>query len=231
MGAEIIELSVAPADVPIDRREVARLADCGPDPEWHEVQRQAIHEARSLLEPRARRRELSDVGLQGLFDGDTPVGPLIRAAPERWAFVATIGSKLETRVQEHFANNRFLEAVLLDAAGSVAADALCDLIEQQCAGQRDSTRFSPGHCGWALDAQRPLLGLLGSAEIGVRLRSSLLMDPLKSVSGIVARGPAERLRVSPRLCTACAARGCMRRQARYQTERSGPQVADGEMYP
>ncbi len=52
-------------------------------------------------------------------------------------------------------------------------------------------RFSPGYCGWHISAQKYLFDFLRPEEIGLRLRETFLMEPLKSISGVMVAGPKE----------------------------------------
>jgi hypothetical protein len=56
---------------------------------------------------------------------------------------------------------------------------------------------------------------LRPAEIGVGLTASCLMDPLKSVSGVLVAGPAavHRFRPTFTFCDACATHACRARMA------------------
>jgi len=217
-------LSVDPADLEIAPREVARLARAGPAEGCADAIERAIAEARELMRPRAGWTAISTGQVQTLFVEPTPVSRVAESGP-CWAFLATIGDALERRVQEHFAATRFLEGVLLDASGSVAAEAMAARIERACTGDQSSERFSPGYCHWVMAGQRPLLALLRSDELGVELLPSLLMQPLKSVSGIVVQAPEPLLRIDPDECRQCSAQGCERRQARHEAN-AGP-AADG----
>jgi hypothetical protein len=206
------ELAPAGAELEIPAAEVRRLAGCGPDHRWDRAAEAAIAEARRLLVPRARCRRLAGAELGGLFDGGTPVEAIARRG-ESWAFLATVGASLEGRVRERLASGEFLEGLLLDAAGSAAVEAICDRIEARLASGLAAARFSPGYCGWNLQAQRSLFALLRPEGMGVRLLPSLLMQPLKSVSGIVVRAAAADLEVPAESCEDCDARGCVRRRA------------------
>jgi len=197
---------VLPAD------QVARLAQCDQPGRFGREVAGAIDEARACAAPRACWRPLASAEAAELVSGPTPVARLVRRGP-CWAFLATVGPALEARVREHLDAGRFLEGVLLDAAGSVAAEAVCDRVQTTVEdGAAGSARFSPGYCGWALEAQRGLFSLLDAVAVGVRLRPSLLMEPLKSVSGVVVAGAPDDLRPELAECRACDARGCTRRR-------------------
>lgn len=204
------ELAPPPHSLSIAAPEVARLARCGPEPRWKREVEVGIVEARGLIRPRARWSTLSGDALDGLFSGGTPVEEIARRGA-CWAFVATIGEDLEARVRERMEAGQYLSGVLLDAAGSMAVEAVCDLVERACAGEESSSRYSPGYCMWRLESQRPLFALLRPEEIGVRLMPSMLMHPLKSVSGIVVKAPRDQLIVPAEICRQCDATGCPRR--------------------
>ncbi|UCE26659.1 MAG: hypothetical protein JSW52_09965, partial [Candidatus Coatesbacteria bacterium] len=52
-------------------------------------------------------------------------------------------------------------------------------------------RYSPGYCGWDISGQKKLFEYLKPNDVGITLRESYLMEPLKSVSGVIVAGPAE----------------------------------------
>lgn len=205
-----IELALHGEELFVDTKRIALLANCGPDPKWQNAVREAADRALSLAQPRARWVSVPDEIVGDLFPNQTAVEEIANAGP-RWAFIATIGNALETQSKALLADGHYLEGVLLDAAGSVTADTFCDRVEATCAGGENSARFSPGYCSWSLEAQRTLFSILRPEELGISLRPSMLMEPLKSVSGIVVCAPKKALRVAPEVCRDCDAKGCTRR--------------------
>jgi len=218
------ELTLVADELDIAEREVSKLGRCGPDERWKAPVCDAIAAARRLIRPRARWLALDDIDLAPLFPASTPVERIVRDG-EAWLFVATIGDALERRVKELFADNHYLEAVLLDAAGWASVEAVCDDVEAACAAGGSSSRFSPGYCSWTLLGQTALLSHLDAASFGVQLLPSLLMQPLKSVSGIVVRAEPENLRVPPEECATCDARGCTRRRSIARRRSGGGRAA------
>jgi hypothetical protein len=215
-GERALELRPDPSTLAIAAREVRRLAHCGPSERWRVPVDEAIALARTVIAPRGSRVALAPEAVAPLFAAPSPVEAVVRAGTV-WGFIATIGGQLEALVRELLDAGSYLEAVLLDAAGSCAVEALADALEASCpatAGE-ETERFSPGYCHWSLEAQPSLLALFGTPEpAGVRLRSSRLMEPLKSCSGVIVRAARSRLRVPASECARCDARGCTRRQAR-----------------
>ena len=52
-------------------------------------------------------------------------------------------------------------------------------------------RYSPGYCGMDIGQQRKLFQLVQADAVGVTLLPSMLMHPLKSISGLVGLAPKE----------------------------------------
>jgi hypothetical protein len=101
--------------------------------------------------------------------------------------LVTIGPALENRSRTCADAGEVTRALLFDAAGSAAAEAAADALEDgfhENAGFPRTTcaRFSPGYGDWPLSAQRALFDLLPHEALGVALMPSLLMVPRKSVS-------------------------------------------------
>lgn len=105
-----------------------------------------------------------------------------------FAFVATAGSELEgwanskTDALDRFYADAINQAVVLSARSFM------DRHLQQRYGLTKIARMSPGSLAdWPLEQQQVLFDLLGGTRdtIGVELTESLLMVPVKTVSGIV----------------------------------------------
>lgn len=107
---------------------------------------------------------------------------------------------------------RFWADRIMDAALNIARQVLEDHLQERF-GLGGMSRMNPGSLAdWPLQEQRPLFALLGDPEaaIGVRLTESLLMVPVKSVSGICF--PTETSFAS---CQLCPRPECPSRRASY----------------
>ncbi len=142
-----------------------------------------------------------------------------RGAEEAFVVVVTVGSRIEARVQELFAEKRPLEAVILDAVGSAASSAVARYVNgylyKQAAedGLEGGRIVRPGSAQWDILGQRTLFAMLPTEKIGVTLTSSCLILPRKSGSGVIPLGhnlaaPHEPNEVSCRHCpnSSCIAR-------------------------
>jgi hypothetical protein len=129
--------------------------------------------------------------------------------------LATIGPRIEAEVIRSGQGVGTLDALLLDAVGSAAAEAAADALNSEiCSEARRlglyaATRVSPGYGRWEIHSQPRLLALLRAEEIGVSLTEGMMMVPRKSVSfaaNLLAQPPADRAGDSR--CSRCGMRNC-----------------------
>ena len=129
-------------------------------------------------------------------------------------FALTIGSYLEDMVAYLAENRLVLQATVLDAVGSGAAEKLAAYVEDKIRmlaytdGLVISRRFSPGYCDWAISQQKEIFQALNDDTAGIRLTKSLLMIPRKSVSGIIGIGPAGSNIEEYNPCYTCRQKDC-----------------------
>lgn len=106
-------------------------------------------------------------------------------------FIATIGPKVERRINDLTKDGNITNAAILDAVGSAAVESVVNFINEQTdtrareAGFKIINRFSPGYGDWELKEQKRLLHQLNASQIGVALTDAHLMQPEKSVSGVI----------------------------------------------
>ena len=81
------------------------------------------------------------------------------------------------------------------------AEAASDIMQNELgksaaiSGNKITNRYSPGYCGWQVAEQHKLFQLIPDNYCGIRLTESALMDPEKSVSGIIGIG--ENVKINP----------------------------------
>lgn len=164
---------------------------------------------------------------EGEGDNDTP-SPLAGIFPRAHGlvlFAATLGAPLSERISELFDEGSLALGAMLDAAASEATELagvhLDELVLRgaHSAGWADehtrALRYSPGYCGWNLTGQKALFAALDAGEIGVTLTDSCLMEPLKSISGVIVLGPREvhEFEDDYAFCASCRTHDCRRRIA------------------
>ena len=130
-------------------------------------------------------------------------------AEEMVVVVCTIGPKLEKQVTDSFNNNEPLQGLLLDGIGNAAVDSVaqesCELImrEASCRGLQASSPLSPGGPTFPISEQWHLFELVPAEEIGVKLTSSGVMVPRKSVSMVIGMGPQMPTWTRAEACVRC----------------------------
>lgn len=204
----------------VDLRQVYRYLGCGttPTPEVEALCRKLLPEFRSALTCRACFLEAA-VQVQGDTVCIPGLAPIVSKALSRnlqgcdtvLLFAATIGSGAD-RLRMQAQVRSPASAVVLDAMGTAATEALCNQLCQQWqqtyAPLQLRPRFSPGYGDLPLALQKDLLALLDShRQAGITLSEGLLMLPQKSVSAIVGIGSAgcESLQHD---CAACGKLDC-----------------------
>jgi cobalamin-dependent methionine synthase-like protein len=164
-----------------------------------------------------------------IYDGDgmnaaaSPLDDIVPRAVRLALFTATLGAPLCQDIHDEFQGGDPALAYVLDVTASDAADRLAYLAAERFRARVSGRSraalavlpYSPGYCGWHVSGQRTLFDRLRPVEIDVSLTSSCLMEPLKSVSGVLVAGPAEchRFRPAYRFCEACATHACRARIA------------------
>lgn len=124
--------------------------------------------------------------------GDT-ISSLLNGSTRFALFAATAGTAFQT-YQEHLkAEGDILKCFIADMIGTCLAEKAGDymerLLEKELGGERHTHRLSPGYCGWHLTGQQTLFRLMGGRPCGIGLSEVCLMNPIKSISGIIGIGP------------------------------------------
>ena len=114
-------------------------------------------------------------------------------------FALTIGKHMEEVVAQLSTDGLILQAAVLDAIGSVAAESVADFVQERVRQLADvkglciSQRFSPGHCDWNVDQQAMVFQAINIGTGEIRLTENCLMLPRKSISGIIGIGPCSNV--------------------------------------
>ena len=168
--------------------------------------------ALSLLRPRGAYRVVE--GAEATAAGMPAAGSEVGVG------LCTVGGALEEASAACAAGGDLLDALLLDAIGSAAAEAAADGLNLALctvaadAGMHAAPRVSPGYGSWDVSFQGRLLALLPAAELGVTLTTGQMMVPRKSVSFAVSfeKGPSKGHR-SGSACERCGLERCRHRVA------------------
>ncbi len=135
-------------------------------------------------------------------------------------FVCTAGGLFTDLT--HYFNSRgdLLEAYIVDAIGSLTVENAMDKIQHDLLQKVSieqmgiSNRYSPGYCNWHLSSQTALFNMIGENPTGISLSDSCLMQPIKSVSGIIGIGHTVTRREYG--CIVCQNENCIYRKIKHQ---------------
>ena len=106
-----------------------------------------------------------------------------------------------------------LRGYVYDVIGSEVVEGAADRIQEVlkrtegAKGKNISNRFSPGYCGWDVADQHKLFSFFKDNFCGITLTESALMNPIKSVSGLIGIG--RDVKYSPYQCHLCDSKNCI----------------------
>ena len=143
-----------------------------------------------------------------IFQSDV-IARLLERCEKVAIFALTIGNFLEETAAKLAEDRLVMQAAVLDAVGSAAAEKVADLVQERISGVAKiqglctSRRFSPGYCDWDVDQQKMVFRALKDDLVGISLTEGCLMSPRKSLSGIIGIGPCDNKVESYNPCSTC----------------------------
>lgn len=132
-------------------------------------------------------------------------------------FLCTAGKEIGIRSRKAMQERDFLKGYIYDVVGSEIVEAATDIMQEELgksvsvSGHKITNRYSPGYCGWDVAEQHLLFRFFPDNYCGIQLTSSALMDPVKSVSGIIGTG--ENVKSNPYTCRMCNMKECAYRRS------------------
>ena len=210
-------------------RRVGVPPQAAPGPRLEALLGEALKTLAATAAPAGVLAPIAVTDFAGVYQGDggnepeTPLAGIFPRAEDLALFAVTLGPRVVEKIARLFASRDYALASLLDAAASEATEAAAGFVEGRF---RDTLaarhrlgpatgllRYSPGYCGWHVSGQGALLSFVRAEEIGIRLRETFLMEPLKSMSGVIVSGPREIHEFADDygFCHSCRTRTCRAR--------------------
>lgn len=216
------------SDIPFNLSEVLRALyyDSEPNPMVREMIDELTTEIETVCRPKfcyslfeSHMEGSASINIGGACF--TP-GRIIRKALEEgtqhYAIIATAGAEFDRWLHQISCSGDVLMTYLADALGSEIAEATvrlaCEKVEQEAtaAKMQISNSYSPGYCSWHVREQQLLFSLFDEAPCGVTLNDSSLMNPIKSVSTVIAVG--KQVQRQPYGCDICGLKSCYKKRTR-----------------
>jgi Vitamin B12 dependent methionine synthase, activation domain len=160
---------------------------------------------------------------EGNNENEAPLKMIYPQAEHLVIFAVTMGAEISQIVNKLFNKNDFALGSMVDTIASLAADKAVEILEnyitEKFVGNKLTNNslmtlsYSPGYCGWNIDAQKKLFSFLQPQQIGISLNESCLMIPLKSVTGVLVYGnkSIHQFDNSFSFCFDCRAQSCIER--------------------
>ena len=153
-----------------------------------------------------------------VFDLKKIVFGQIKRSDSIAVFLCTAGKEIGIRSREAMKEGDLLTGYIYDVVGSEIADSAADIMQNRlreritAEGKKITNRYSPGYCDWDVAEQHKLFQLMPDNYCGIKLNSSALMDPEKSVSGFIGIG--ENVRYNEYTCGLCDMKDCIYRKVK-----------------
>ena len=146
----------------------------------------------------------------------------LKEAEEAVIAILTIGSKIEEKSGVCFSQGDYLQGMIYDAIGSVALkDLKKSFFKKLCEKARIAEKgitcgLSPGDGDWSIQDQTVIFKLVYGEPIGVSLKDSMMMTPVKSISVVYGMGKGLAIPDEEHDCTNCNLINCQFRAAPRQ---------------
>jgi hypothetical protein len=135
-------------------------------------------------------------------------------------FLCTAGEEIGIRSRIAMQEMDLLRGYILDIVGSVIVDAAAEFMQNEleksvgASEKKITNRYSPGYCGWLVAEQHKLFQLVPENFCDIKLTESALMDPIKSISGIIGIG--KDVKNNTYTCNLCDFKDCVYRDLRQK---------------
>jgi len=203
-----------------------------PDQRIIDLAQHALTIYKNLAKPKGITKEISTEQFETLYLGngknetETPLENSYKLSNKLALFAVSIGENVCNEISRLFGQKDFALASMLDSTASEGVEKAAIFIEQTLADSLSiknsssfevATRFSPGYCGWHISGQRKLFDYLNPEKIGIELKESYLMEPIKSISGVLVAGKKEIFDFSDDyiFCADCTDHSCRNRDFSY----------------
>ena len=229
---EVSLSEIRPVEIKIDERVLCRLMGIDPDdiPEpYGEIIRRELDEIDNYQNIKG------GFNISGNIDIFSPKGIFVIDDKEFRAgrqvvnnlknsellalFICTAGEEVTHRSKELMSSGNLLEGYVADLVGSLLAERAMDILQERLRNEMEvkdlkiTNRYSPGYCNWDVSEQHKLFSFFPEGFCGVRLSESALMNPVKSVSGVIGIG--RNVSFNKYVCDACSEVDCIYRNSRF----------------
>lgn len=144
----------------------------------------------------------------------------IKESEEMALFICTAGPAVGELSRRSMKDGDLLRGYVYDVIGSEVVENAADRLQDELKiaageeGKKITNRFSPGYCGWDVAEQHKLFSFFNDNFCAVTLNDSALMNPVKSVSGLIGIG--RDVKYTSYQCHICDSKNCIYRNRKTQ---------------
>ena len=156
---------------------------------------------------------VGEIRLPGIsFDIGKIIQKMLQYSESYAIFIVTAGPEPEQLARTLLSEGSYLEGYIVDLAASTIVDLAADQVHEQVKGLaklhglRITNRYSPGYCSWNVEEQQKLFSLFPEGCCDISLSDSSLMNPVKSLSGIIGLGA--EVKYNEYTCKICPMKNC-----------------------
>lgn len=190
--------------------------------QYIDIGRQIMSPAAGYVLVEAMNAEFSEeLDLAGIsFQTGKIINKMLKSSEIYALFIVTIGPEPEQLARNLLEKGEYLDGYITDLLASAMVDSLADLMHDeirkvaQKKGMKMTNRYSPGYCSWDVSEQQKLFSLFPKDSCGISLSESSLMNPIKSISGIIGLGP--QVKYNDYTCEICPMKTCAFRKPMIQ---------------
>ncbi len=150
-----------------------------------------------------------------LFDIKNTVYQQLKKSQQIAVYVCTAGLEIGEWSRELMADGDLMKGYVADVMGSIIVETTMDKMQKLFenvvneAGFKITNRYSPGNCRWKFEDQHKLFSIIPNNFCGITLSDNALMNPIKSVSGVIGIG--KQVKFNPYTCELCDLKTCLYR--------------------
>ena len=155
--------------------------------------------------------EIKDIS----FETGSEVGLMLKGSEYIAIFACTIDNELNKKLIG-YDKEQLTEAYIFDTICTIIVEKSLKYMFQQLqndlkdTGLKTTNTISPGNCGWSIFDQKKIFQLLPKNYLNISLNNSGMMQPVKSISGIIGIGKSARFKHTD--CKSCLSKNCMYRK-------------------
>ncbi|MEN8139078.1 MAG: hypothetical protein ABFR62_11670 [Bacteroidota bacterium] len=127
-------------------------------------------------------------------------------------FACTLGVDLENMLHQYSFSEEMELAFVSDILGSIIVETASGYILDKVTSEakekslKTTNTLSPGNCGWDIAEQEKLFSLLPNDFLGIEIKEGGMMNPVKSISGII--GVGKKVKFKHTDCALCNSVNC-----------------------